>query len=63
MKNYYMVPIGTFLSVLALMKLSSWLNTADTFMNILALIGIVTIFLIVIKTKFFTTLNLFKKNK
>jgi threonine/homoserine/homoserine lactone efflux protein len=54
MKKYFIVPVGIFLSIIAMMNLITLLNKANTLVNVLAILGIVLVLYIAIKTKLFT---------
>ena len=59
MKNYYTIPLGIFLSLIAIMNLLPLLSRANTLLNIAGIIGLVTLVIVIIKTKLFTS---FKTN-
>lgn len=62
MRNYFTVPIGLFLTVLAVMKLLIPLNRGNNVATILAITGLAVIIIILIKTRVFTQFN-FKNKK
>jgi len=62
MRNWFTIPIGIFLSVLAVMKLLIPLNKGNTIGTICAMVGIATIIIIIIKTRLFTNFT-FKTKK
>ena len=62
MRNYFTVPIGLFLTALAVMKLVIPLNKGNNIATICAIAGLAVIIIILIKTRVFTRLT-FKKKK
>ncbi len=63
MKNWFTVPIGLFLTVLAVMELLIPLNRGDNARTIIAIAGLAVIIIILIKTRVFTKFNFNFKNK
>jgi len=63
MKNYYTIPLGIFLSLIAIMNLLPLLSRANTLLNIAGIIGLVTLVIVIIKTKLFTSFKTNLKTK
>ena len=63
MKNYYTIPLGIFLSLIAIMNLLPLISKANTLLNITGIIGLVTLVIVIIKTKVFTNFKLNLKTK
>lgn len=62
-KKIMLAILGTFLSIIAFMKLLTSLNEGNLILNTLAIAGIVSLVFLIIKTRLFTKLNFKTKNK